>query len=56
MRNRTQAIQKAAYTLMSKSSLCVAMGTRVTLTKGELKSERHRNTQRDTEREKKKTA
>lgn len=29
---------------MSKSSLCVAMGTRATLTKGEQKSERHRET------------
>lgn len=43
----------AAYTLMSKSSLCVAMGTRATLTKGEQKSERHRKTRGE---EKKKRA
>lgn len=35
---------RTACTLMSKSSLCVAMGTRATLTKGEQKgdTERHR--------------
>lgn len=36
----------AAYTLMSKSSLCVAMGTMATLTKRRAKrSERERKTQ-----------
>lgn len=37
---------------MSKSSLCVAMGTRATLTKGEQKSLKHRKTGRG-ERERK---
>lgn len=38
---------------MSKSSLCVAMGTRATLTKGEQKSERHRKTQAEEEKKRK---
>lgn len=43
MRNRIQAIQSGCiHTNECKSSLCVAMGTRATLTKGEQKSKRHR--------------
>lgn len=52
MRNRIQAIQSGCiHTNECKSSLCVAMGTRATLTKGEQKSKRHRE-----EKKKKKTA
>lgn len=40
MKSQGRAFAQAAYTLMSKSSLCVAMGTRATLTTGEQKSER----------------
>lgn len=49
MRNKTPAIQEAAYTLMSKSSLCVAMGTRGSF-KAELKSKKYRKTQREREK------
>lgn len=50
-----RSIQQAAYTLMSKSSLCVAMGTRATFTEGVAKELETQKLDKE-ERTRKKTA
>lgn len=55
MRKRIQAIQSGCiHTNECKGALCVAMGTRATLTKGEQKSKRHRHTGRRRKKKKRK--